>query len=250
MKAILIFLLILFSFPLFSQTFEVNKLGSFIFISSALAIDLSNNYFDRQIIEPLTEDEIDNLSKDDIPFFDRWISFSPDATLKDWSDYCTYLTIGSTLFLIYDEGYFLDNLMVLNEILIAQSAISKWTKTLTHRKRPFVYDSEVSLGKQQQRNSQHSFYSSHSSTAFSTAVFGYYYYLDNYGPNIPVVILLFGSATATTVLRVASAQHFPSDVVVGAIMGSGISYLICKMNRSEKFNVNLGINSVRISYKF
>ncbi len=219
-------------------------------MSSALAIDMSNNYFDRQIIEPLIEEEISNLSKDDIPFFDRWISFSPDAKLKDWSDYSVYLTIGSTLFLVYDEEYYLDNLMVLSEILIAQSAISKWTKTLSHRKRPFVYDSTISIEKKQQRNSQHSFYAMHSSTAFSTAVFGYYYYLDNYGSNIPVAILLFGSATATATFRVASAQHFPSDVVIGTIIGSCISYIICKYHHEKKISLNFGFNNIIITYKF
>ncbi|MCD4795692.1 MAG: hypothetical protein K8R49_00775, partial [Candidatus Cloacimonetes bacterium] len=139
MKTILILFLIFFFLQLSAQTFEVNKLESLIFMSSALAIDLSNNYFDRQIIKSLSEEEISSLSKDDIPFFDRWIPFSPDAKLKDWSDYSVYLTIGSTLFLVYDEEYFLDNLIVYSEILIAQSAVAKWTKTLTRRKRPFVY---------------------------------------------------------------------------------------------------------------
>lgn len=250
MKTIIILFLIFIFLQLSAQTFEVNKLKSFIFISSALAIDLSNNYFDRQIIEPLSEEEISNLSKDDIPFFDRWIPFSPDAKLKDWSDYSVYLTIGSTLFLVYDEEYFLDNLIVYGEILISQSAVAKWTKTLTRRKRPFVYDDDVSLRKKQTRNSQHSFYSMHSSTAFSTAVFGYYYYLDNYGSSVPVAILLFGSATATAALRVASAQHFPDDVIMGAIIGSGISYFICKYHHGKKIKLSFSPNSILLSYKF
>lgn len=250
MKKSIIILIIISAVSLKAQTFQVNKLESLIFMSSALAIDLSNNYFDRQIIEPLSEEEIRNLSKDDIPFFDRWIPFSPDAKLKDWSDYSVYLTIVSTFFLVYDEEYFLDNLMVYSEILITQSAVAKWTKTITRRKRPFVYDNDVSLEKQQQRNSQHSFYTMHSSTAFASATFGYYYYYDNYGANLPVAVLLFGSATATAALRVASAQHFPSDAVMGAIIGSGISYFICKYHHSEKISVNFNFESINLSYRF
>ncbi len=250
MKTIIILFFIFIFLPLSAQTFEVNKLKSFFFISSALAIDLSNNYFDRQVIEPFSEEEISNLSKDDIPFFDRWISFSPDAKLKDWSDYSVYLTIGSTIYLVYDEEYILDNLIVYSEILITQSAIAKWIKTITRRKRPFVYDNDVSPGKKQARNSQHSFYAMHSSTAFASATFGYYYYYDNYGANLPIAVLLFGSATVTAALRVASAQHFPSDAVMGAIIGSGISYFICKYHHSEKISVNFNFESIDLSYRF
>jgi len=215
-----------------------------------LILDLSNNYFDEKILPELNENDINSLSKNDVPFFDG-IAFRPySAKLKDWSDYTIYLTIGSTVFLVYDKSYFKDNLIVLGEILLTQSAIGKWTKTLTHRKRPFVYDENISLEKKFARNSQHSFYSMHSSTAFAAATFGYYYYLDNYGKNYFIASLLFGSATATAYLRVASANHFPSDVVVGAIVGSGISYLICKYHHSAKIDWSFGINNIKVSYRF
>jgi len=58
------------------------------------------------------------------------------------------------------------------------------------------------------------------------------------------------SASASAILRVASAQHFPSDVIVGAIIGSGISYAICKFHHNKKVKLSIGINSVDISYKF
>jgi membrane-associated phospholipid phosphatase len=134
--------------------------------------------------------------------------------------------------------------------MLAQSAICKWTKTFSHRFRPFVYDDAISLTKKVQRNSQHSFYSMHSSTVFSAATCGYFYYYQNYGHNILAGSLLFGSASATAILRVASAQHFPSDVIVGAVVGSSISYLICKYHHNKKLKLSFGFNSVDISYKF
>jgi len=250
LKKTLLLLFFLSNILLFSQTFKVNKLNSSAILSSMVILDLSNNYFDEKMLPDLNENDINTLSKDDVPFFDR-IAFQPySVKLKDWSDYTIYLTIGSTLFLTYDKEYWKDNLVVLGEILITQSAIGKWTKTLTHRKRPFVYDENISLEKKIANNSQHSFYSLHSSTAFAAATFGYFYYLDNQGKNYFIASLLFGSATATACLRVASANHFPSDVVVGAIMGSGISYLICKFHHSEKIQWKFGLNDIRVSYLF
>ena len=252
MKFQLLFLLILIPILLNSYIFEVDKVESLIFISSALALDLSNNYFDRQLINKPTELELSTLSKSDVPFFDESGLQPYSAVLKDFSDYAAYLTIGSTLYCLYenDKQVFLDNMIVFGEILIAQSAVGKWTKTLSHRYRPFVYDEDVSYSKKTQRNSQHSFYSMHSSTVFGAATFGYFYYFQNYGHNLLIGSLLFGSASATAILRVASAQHFPSDVIVGALIGSGISYTICKYHQNKKVRLSIGFNSVDISYKF
>ncbi len=248
----LLFLLILIPILLNSYIFEVNKVESLIFISSALALDLSNNYYDRLLIDKPTEQELNALNEKTVLFFDK-AGFQPySSVIKDFSDYAAYLTIGSTLYCLYenDKQVFLNNMIVFGEILIAQSAVGKWTKTLSHRYRPFVYDEDVSFSKKTQRNSQHSFYSMHSSTVFSAATFGYFYYFQNYGHNLFIGSLLFGSASATAILRVASAQHFPSDVIVGAIIGSGISYAICKDHQNKKVKLSIGINSVDISYKF
>ena len=250
-KIHLLFLILLLPLLLNSYIFEVNKIESLIFITSALAVDLSNNFFDRQLIEKPTDLELNTLNEDDVPFFDR-IGLQPySAELKDFSDYSAYLAIGSTLYCLYenDKDILLDNLIVFGEIMIAQSAIAKWTKTLTHRYRPFVYD-DVSYDKKKQRNSQHSFYSMHSSTVFAAATSGYYYYSKNYGHNLLIGSLLFGSASATAILRVAAAQHFPSDVLVGAVVGSGISYVICKYHQNMKLKLSFGFNSVEISYRF
>jgi len=68
--------------------------------------------------------------------------------------------------------------------------------------------------------------------------------------NLLIGSLLFGSASATAILRVAAAQHFPSDVLVGAVVGSGISYVICKYHQNMKLKLSFGFNSVEISYRF
>jgi undecaprenyl-diphosphatase len=245
------FLLILINvISLSAQTFQVDRLKNLTIISTAILLDLSNNYFDDILIKDFSESEIENLDKEDVLFFDR-LAFRPySQNLKDWSDYTVYFAVGSGLFLAYDKDYFLDNIMVYTEVLMVQSAVCKWVKTVSRRARPYVYDDEITPEKKQQDNSRHSFYSSHSSTAFSAATYGYYMYRDRYGDSIPIAVLLYGSASATAALRVASANHFPSDVFIGAIMGSGISYLICRMNRSDRFNVELGINSIGINYKF
>ena len=101
-------------FPFIELIFEVDKFDSLIFFSSALAIDLSNNYFDRQFIVAPTDLELDALNENDVPFFDRIGLQAYSAELKDFSDYSAYLAIGSTLYCLYesDKEVLLNNLIV------------------------------------------------------------------------------------------------------------------------------------------
>ncbi len=246
-KFCLVLLILISCRYLIAQTFEVDRTNYFFYMLGISTIELSNNYFDRQLTNPLTENEITELEKTDVPWFDRWIEFDPDQKLKDWSDYTIYFTLGASLITVYDDDYYWDNLMVLSKILMTQSAICKWTKTLVNRERPYLYSSKNSKST---RGSLHSFYSSHTSTAFSTSVFAYYYYVDNYGGSIPLAVLLFGGSTATGVLRAASAQHFPSDVLVGAIMGSAVSYILCQQHQSDRIKFNFGYNQVGLEINF
>lgn len=218
--------------------------------STALAADLLNNYADRKIIEKPSFTKLSKLNADDIPFFDRWALQTYSSKLKDVSDYTAYFTVGLAAFYAYDDFYWLDNLMVFSQIMITQSAVTKWTKTLTNRFRPFVYDDSVSIEKKQERNSQHSFYSMHSSTVFAASTFAYFYYFKLHGKNISTAVILYTPSVATAILRVASANHFVSDVVLGAIVGSGISYLICNSYLSNRFKIEISYNSFGLNYKF
>ena len=250
MKKYIILLLMIIYTSLSAQIFQVDRTEFLTITSGFLTLDLSNNYLDSKFIDKPSEIELASLNEDDVPFFDR-IAFQPySTTLKDWSDYTAIAALGFAAYTAYDRDYWLDNLMVFSEIMIAQSAVAKWTKTLSGRYRPFVYGDDVSLAKKQEYNSQHSFYSMHSSTTFAASTFAYYYYSQNFDRNIPIAILLYSPAVATAVLRVASANHFPSDVVVGAVIGSGISYLICQWHRSDVVVIDLGFNSIGISFRY
>ncbi len=231
--------------------FLVDTTKSLIYSSTMLGLDVLNNYIDPELINKPSQADIDQLNKDDLLFFDQ-ISFQPmSQSIKDFSDYTVYFTIAATGVMAYDSDYWMDNLLVLSEITVTQSALAKWTKTLSSRYRPFVYDSEISLSKKRQYNSQHSFYSMHSSTAFSMATFGYYYYYHKNGASWPVALLLYVPATATAALRVACANHFVSDVTVGAIIGSAISYYICKQHtNSNNLNITLSSNQLGLIYRF
>ena len=250
MKKKIILLLFLIQSIVHSQTFKVNYLNSFLYLSGVGLIDLSNNYYDRKFVDNISENELENLSKTSIPFFDKIAINSYSKKLKKWSDYSVYLTLASSTILVYDDNDFKDNLIVFGEILLTQSAICKWTKTFSRRFRPFVYDEDISQDMKKRRNARHSFYSMHSSTAFAAATYGYYYYQNNHGSNRYIALFLFGSASITSYLRVKSENHFPSDVIMGAVAGSTISYLICKKHSSNKIQIALSPSNLKFTFYF
>ncbi|MBN2461755.1 MAG: phosphatase PAP2 family protein [Candidatus Cloacimonetes bacterium] len=247
MRIIALVTLLFLVFSLSGQTFQVKDPEFIFYMLGITALDLSNNLYVDININKLTEAEMAALDPGQLPFFDKWISCNYDKKLKKASDYTIYGTVAATLLTVYDEDYFWDNLMVYSKILMTQSALCKWVKSLTLRERPYLYDVENKINTKQSRQS---FFSSHASTAFASATFAYYYYLDNYGASIPAAALLFGGAVATSCLRVAAAQHFPSDVVTGALMGSLISYCICKVHSTDRIKYNFGYNSLTIGIGF
>ena len=251
MKKIFLLIILLVCSSIYSQTFNVNYLHSFLYLSGIGALDLSNNYFDRHFIKNISEKEIEKISTENVPSFDRYAIYQPySKKLKSWSDYSVYATIASSIILSYDDNYFKDNLIVFGEILLTQSAVCKWTKTFSRRFRPFVYDKNVSLNLKKSRNARHSFYSMHSSTAFAAATFAYFYQQKKHGGNYYKAFFLFGSATLTSFLRVQSENHFPSDVIIGAIAGSSISYLFCKIHTQNKIKFSLDTNKIEIILYF
>ncbi|HPR16668.1 MAG TPA: phosphatase PAP2 family protein [Candidatus Cloacimonadota bacterium] len=245
-----LFLLIIISAELCGQVFEVDRQKYLWSTSAALSAYFLNEYADKKITDQPSLNDLAKLDKAEIPFFDKWAWQPYSQNLDDFSDYSVFLSLGLSAFYVYDDTYWKDNVLVLSQTLISQVAVNKWIKTLARRYRPFAYDDDVSPDKKQTRNCRHSFYSLHSSTTFATATFAYFYYSKLHGKNLSVAAILYSPAVATACLRVFSGNHFLSDVVIGALAGSGISYLICRTYQSSKVSLDFGYNSLQLRYHF
>jgi undecaprenyl-diphosphatase len=191
------------------------------------------------------------MQKSSIPFFDRWVVRKYDNKLDNLSDYIVFGHLAASLFYSYDEPYTWDNLIVLSEIILTQSAIASWSKTLSQRWRPYVYDDDTTLKMKQTEDASQSFFSHHTSTVFALATYSYFYSYQFNGAQPLLAAGLFGTASICAGLRVASANHFLSDVVTGAVVGSGVSYLICRQHSKEqKIKFSLGWKRIGFAYNF
>jgi membrane-associated phospholipid phosphatase len=106
------------------------------------------------------------------------------------------------------------------------AASTSWIKVLVRRKRPVLYTSGA-LAAAGNPDAQEGFPSEHAALAFAAATS----YLvmsarEHLAHRTRNALLLYGGAVAVSVLRVAAGQHLPTDVVAGAVLGSGIGWLV------------------------
>jgi len=122
------------------------------------------------------------------------------------------------------------NLAVLANSIGWTAASTQWLKVLVRRKRPVLYTSSAVAAAASPDN-QRSFPSSHTSVAFSIAsaylVMGQREHLSHHTRN---VLLLFAGAAGVGALRVASGSHFPTDVLGGAALGTGVGALVAVLH--------------------
>ncbi len=124
---------------------------------------------------------------------------------------------------------FLKDAAVLSQTLGVNLFLMQMVKFSVRRPRPFTYNPEAPLEAKLEQDSSLSFFSGHSSTAFSMAVAYAITYQERH-PNDPMRFVVWGSglglAATTAGLRVAAGKHFWSDVLVGSLVGTAIGIVV------------------------
>jgi membrane-associated phospholipid phosphatase len=102
--------------------------------------------------------------------------------------------------------------------------ITQTAKILTLRARPYANEKGFSP---QKKDDAYSFFSGH--TSLTTCMAASHYFQDRRLPAVdrkPAITLgLSALAIGTGILRIKAGKHFPTDVLAGAILGTGVAYL-------------------------
>ncbi len=237
--------------------YQLNTTNELIIYGVGLANGIAAFFPDGEL-QPLTESEINALNKEDINSFDR---FAADNYSKDISKISDIL-VGTSL--IYPALYFIDNGMrkdfttitvMYTQTLLLSGLMPSWGKGLAGRIRPFVYNPNAPIDEKFSAESRRSFFSGHTTVAFSTMVFLSKVYSDYY-PNSEYLPYIWGSslllASAVGFGRIEAGAHFPTDVIVGALVGSAIGYIIPELHKvtnNEKFSLTTSTRQINISIK-
>ncbi len=206
-----------------------------------LALSLESN------IESLKFNELQNFSRENISAFDRGATYNWSEKASIVSDYfLNFMIISPVALLTSDEvrkdfGTF--SLMYLENLFLSFAAVHT-TKIIIKRNRPYMYNKNVPLKYKSDSSSRLSFFSGHTTHAFSSAVFLSTVYSEYY-PDSKWKAYIWGisllSASVTGYLRYASGDHFPTDIIVGAVVGSAIGYLVPLIHKIDKKDEPLGI---------
>ncbi|MFM6975786.1 MAG: phosphatase PAP2 family protein [Sphingobacteriaceae bacterium] len=156
----------------------------------------------------------------------------PDNGLKYLSDHAFIIDAGVPLGLIA-AGYIKNDIDLRNKGLaiaasfVGNTLITTALKDLIKRPRPF--ETYPDLIYKKSNAGSYSFPSGHTSSVFSTATS-----LSLHFPKWYVIIPAYTYAVGVGYTRMDLGVHYPSDVIAGAIIGSGTAYLSWKINKALK----------------
>ena len=138
------------------------------------------------------------------------------------------------------------------EAFALQNALNQIVRSTQLWPRPFMY-SKSGEGREKAMSARAeaygSFYSGHSSAAFTVAIFTGKWFSDVY-PNSKYKNLVWATslslAAIVAALRVVAGKHYVTDVVVGALVGTGVSFGVLKMHEVCKKKISFSANPSNI----
>lgn len=186
------------------------------------------------------ENDINNLNSADVWSFGRGVIGNNSVSANHWSDVLLFSSYAYPVLLMTSKkkkGSFLPNFIVLAESYTWARGITFWTKSTVRRYRPFAYDSNIEIEKKTKPTARTSFISGHSSTTAVLCFTSAKMFADHF-PDAKAKPFVWAGATAitgtTAYLRVAAGKHFPTDVILGSVVGATIGILIPHWHKKKR----------------
>lgn len=188
--------------------------------------------------------EISGLKRSDVNFFDRSAVDNRSSGYAKASDALLgSLLLGGigTVFcggVSYGKDGVQDVGALFAEGFVLNMGLNNLVKVLVDRKRPYLYNDSVSAEDRADRYSDpdRSFYSGHTSNAFFAAAFITSVCRDFYRDSkwsTPISILSFVAAVSVGICRYKAGKHYPSDIIVGAAVGTLIGFGIPYLHKKD-----------------
>lgn len=210
--------------------------------------------------DSITLEEISLLDRNDVNGFDRSATYNWSSEWGDRSDIYRDILAYSSIFLLSVPPLFHAKLsetgtvaVMFIESIFYLSGFTYLTKATVGRKRPYVYNTDLSIQERYSmggNDAYFSFFSGHTAAAFMAATFLSKVITDIHGDSIWTKLLWGSSLTVaamTGYARIKAGKHYPTDVIAGAFVGFAIGYLIPTLHKKKKNDrVSLIISPNRI----
>ena len=199
----------------------------------------AGGYLLMESVEPLTEAQIDALDPANVNAFDRGATRQyrdADAQLSDillMASAIAPFSVLASKSVRHEVG---PVLIMYIETAAMVGGLTSISKGLFMRKRPYSYNPNVPLNEKLTLDARHSFFSGHVSTSaafcFLTA-----YMVDRYADRPAWKWVGWSGAALIPATvgywRYTSGKHFPTDILVGYVMGAGTGLLIPYLHRYQ-----------------
>ena len=132
---------------------------------------------------------------------------------------------------------FADDALVISRSILVSGAVQEAVKLLTQRPRPRLYGLEEGDPALEDHEEYVSFYSGHTTTAFSAGMSYATLYASRHPDSSSRWMVYAGAmALGTTVgiLRIQAGSHFPTDVILGGIMGTAFGIAIPRWHQRDE----------------
>ncbi|MCB0521962.1 MAG: phosphatase PAP2 family protein [Lewinellaceae bacterium] len=242
-KLLILFFAFLLSFiSIFGQSPYQLKTGRELALFGTGAGLLGTAFYFQKKLEPLTESQIAQLNPNDLSGFERWVTSRRSVQSHKSSNVLLYSSqVAPIAFTLIDKTMRKDALKIgtmYGETLLISSGLTALVKTTVRRTRPYVYRDNVTLDEKMTKTARSSFPSGHTSQTASMCFLTARLYAD-YHPDSPWKPVVWGLAAtlpaATGILRMTAGKHFPSDVIVGYVIGAAVGYFVPVIHRRTNF---------------
>ena len=195
-------------------------------------------------IEPLSLQEIELLRPENINSilgdFDRNTVKHFSAGAQSASDYVFLSSVTYPFLLLLDKDIRRDGWevsLMASEAFLLNAGLTTLVKGTVKRVRPYAYNPSVNPEDKQNKTTQTSFFSGHTSTVSVMAFFSAKVYSD-YNPDSKWKPVVWTAAAllpaATGYWRYKAGKHYPTDVLVGYGVGAAIGVLVPHLHRNKK----------------
>ena len=194
--------------------------------------------------------------KDDVNALDRIFMNSYSKKLDRAGDISLVAAMAAPAVLLATDKdeWFTVGVMYAETLLIA-NGIKELTKLCVTRARPYMYYDPSTYPEDDLEDGDfaNSFPSGHSTMAFAGATFASYTF-SKYFPDSPYRYAVTGGsyalALATAALRIKSGNHFMTDVMTGAALGTAVGFLVPWLHTfNTKNDLNLGLTGNGVLFR-
>ena len=206
------------------------------------------------------------LDKNDVNAFDRWVLFQDNVvdirnenlvrfTARQYSDWALYGGFGLPFLLALDKDIRREWMDVLPMYLETQTITANlwaWgpiSPATISRFRPYTYFNieEFPITERDNSDRRASFYSGHVATAATGAMFFARVYCD-YHPEMRNKWLVYAGASVVPVWsaywRIRDLAHFPSDILVGAAIGTAVGVLVPHFHKKQRKKQRMALSAI------